>query len=183
MITPAKFCLRLIFFRPQCRPCEMTIGIPIVSYFDSVNMMNNLHVAEYSRIPVFPYSHIPAFPLFQSLPDEAPFQALKLKTWGHEGKPSVSEPFGGCWAMWLIFRNFALKPSLRTQSLLGTFWSLNQRSSRSSPLARFSGTSEPGPMVLAAHQGQVSTYTTPLWSLHASLKRGKISKTGRKDGT
>ena len=161
----------------------MTIGIPILSYVDSVNMMSNPHAAEYSRIPVFPYSHIPIFPLCQSLPDEAPFQALKLKMWGHEGKPSVSEPFGGCWAMWLIFCNFALKPSLRIKSLWGTFWSLNQRSSRSSPLARFSGTSEPGLMVLAAHQGHVSTYTTPVWSLHASLRRGKISKTGRKHGT
>ena len=134
----------------------------------------------YSCILIFPYSRIPAVsePAWWST-----FPSTEIENVGTWRKTFSKRTIWGCWAMWLIFRNFALKPSLRTQSLLGTFWSLNQRSSRSSPLARFSGTSEPGPMVLAAHQGQVSTYTTPLWSLHASLKRGKISKSGRKDGT
>ena len=64
---------------------------------------------------------------------------LKLKNWGHEGNPSVSGPFGGAWAMWLIFVMLLLNPPyIWIQYLLGTFWSLDQRSSRSLPLSHVS---------------------------------------------
>ena len=109
---------------------------------------------------------------------------LKLKIWGHEGKPFSKWTIWGCLGHVIDFCNVALKPSLHMDSILIRYLLITR--SEVFPVfatvARLSGTSEPGPVVLAAHQGCISTYTTPLWSLHASLRRGKSLKFWTKRG-
>ena len=105
----------------------------------------------------------------------------KLGTWR---KPFSKWTIWGCLGHVIDFCNVALKPSLHMDSILIRYLLITR--SEVFPVfatvARLSGTSEPGPVVLAAHQGCISTYTTPLWSLHASLRRGKSLKFWTKRG-
>ena len=108
-------------------------------------------------------------------------ETKKLGTWR---KPFSKWTIWGCLGHVIDFCNAALKPSLQMDSILIRYLLITR--SEVFPVfatvARLSGTSEPGPVVLAAHQGCISTYTTPLWSLHASLRRGKSWKFWTKRG-